>query len=92
MVLIIVYCVWSIYRSVALPDPQMSELTELLGEGADELIRSLTLIVYTAVIVLTAIFQGLNARYYFVRVARIQDYIRHTPKWVLDLQHATATR
>ena len=35
-----------------------------------------------------AIFQGLNARYYFVRTARIRDYVRDTPPWVLDLQRS----
>ena len=90
MAVIITYCVWSIYSTIALPDPEMTELTELLGDGAGELVQSLTLTVYAAVIVATAIFQGLNARYYFVRVARIQDYVRHTPRWVLELQRSTA--
>ena len=89
MALIIGYCAWSIYRTVALPAPEMTELTEILGDGAGDLIRSLTLILYAAVIVATAIFQGLNARYYFVRVARIRDYVRDTPQWVLDLQRST---
>ena len=89
MALIIAYCVWSMYRTVAAPDPQMAELTELLGEGTGDLIRSLTLTVYAAVVVATVVFQGLNARYYFVRVARIRDYLRDTPSWVLDLQRST---
>ena len=46
-------------------------------------------IVYSTVIVVTGIFQGLNARYYFVRAARIREYVRDTPKWVLDLQRST---
>jgi hypothetical protein len=37
----------------------------------------------------TAIFQGLNARYYFLRVALMKDYLRDTPQWVLDLQRST---
>ena len=90
MVLIVAYCLWSMYRTVALPDPQMTELTELLGEGTGELVQSLTLWVYAVAIAATVIFQGLNARYYFVRVARIQNYVRDTPDWVLDLQRSTA--
>ena len=89
MTLIIVYCVWSMYRTVAAPDPQMAELTELFGEGTGDLVQSLTLTVYALVIVATGIFQGLNVRYYFVRVARIRDYVRDTPRWVLDLQRST---
>lgn len=89
MALIIAYCVWSMYRTVALPDPDMAELTELLGEGTGELVESLTLTVYATVIVATAIFQGLNARYYFVRVARLRDHVRDTPPWVIDLLRST---
>ena len=84
MALIIVYCLWSIYRTVAFPIPGTAMLTELLGEGTAELVRSLVLTGYAAVIVATTIFQGLNARYYFVRVARVRDYVRDTPQWVVD--------
>ncbi len=90
MALIIAYCVWIMYSTVARPDPAMTELTDLLGEGAGELVESLTLTVYAAVIAATAIFQGLNARYYFVRIALMRDYVHRTPQWVLDLQRATA--
>ena len=57
MALIIAYCVWSIYRTVAAPDPQtMADFTELLGEGVEDLIRSLTLTLYALVIAATGIF------------------------------------
>jgi len=89
MALIIAYCGWSMYRAVAIPDPEMTEVMDLLGEGTDELVQSLTLTVYAVVIVATGIFQGLNARYYWRRVAKIRAYVRETPAWVLDLQRAT---
>jgi len=88
MALIIAYCVWSIFRSFARPESEISELTQQLG--ATGLVQAATLIVYTVVIVVTGIFQGLNAYYYFVRVARIREYVRDTPPWVLDLQRSTA--
>jgi hypothetical protein len=88
MALIIAYCAWSMYATVAFPDPEMAELTELLGEGTGELVASLTLTVYAAVIVATVLFQGLNARYYFVRGARLRAYLRETPAWILDLQRS----
>ena len=91
MALIMVYCLWSIYRAVALPGALMTMLTELLGPSAGELVQSLIVTTYVAVIVGTGIFQGLNARYYFVRVARIRDYVRRTPQWVLDLQRSAVT-
>jgi hypothetical protein len=89
MILIIAYCAWSMVRTVAAPDPQMAELTDLLGGDTGELVRSLTLTAYATAIVATGIFQGLNARYYYQRVARLRDYLRDTPEWVLDLQRST---
>ena len=90
LALIIGYCFWSMYATVAFPDAQMTEVMDLLGEGMGEMVQQLTLIVYGAVIVATAIFQGLNARYYFIRVARMRDYLRDTPEWVIDLQRSAA--
>ena len=77
---------WSMYRAVAAPNAQLAELTELLGGGLEDLVQSLTLTLYSVVIVATGIAQGLNARYYFVRVSRIREYVRDTPQWVLDLR------
>ena len=89
MGLIIAYCLWSMYQTVSQPpDAQMAELTELLGEGIEELVRSLTLTVYAVVIVVTGLVQGLIARYYFRRVALIEDYLRDTPEWVRELQRS----
>jgi len=64
----------------------MAELTELLGGDLDEVVRSLTLMMYTGVIAATAVFQGLNARYYFRRIEMIREYLSETPSWVLELQ------
>lgn len=90
MALIIVYCVWSMYRAVAAPDPQIAEMSEILGPDTGDLIQSLTLTLYGAVIAATAVFQGLNARYYFVRIDRLQEYLRVTPPWVVELQRSSA--
>lgn len=92
MALIIAYCLWSMYQMTSRPDPQMAELTELLGGDLDELVRSLTLTVYGAVIAATVLFQGLNARYYFRRVALIEEYLSDTPDWVLELQESAKLR
>jgi hypothetical protein len=88
MLLIIAYCVWSMYQASGAPDPEMAQLTEMLGGGTGALVRTLTLTLYGVVIVATAIFQGLNAHYYFVRVARLREYVRLTPAWVLDVQRS----
>ena len=89
MALVIAYCGWSIYRTIAVPSDGIDMLTESLGADVGELAQGLTVIVYAVVIVATGIFQGLNALYYFVRVARIRDYVRDTPPWVLEMQRST---
>ena len=80
------YCLWKMYPTTADPDPQLAELTELLGGDLDEVMRSLTLAVYTGVIAATAIFQGLNARDYFRWIEMIRGYLSETLAWVLELQ------
>ena len=49
MALIIGYCVWSMYRSVAAPDPQMVELTELLGSSAPILVDNMENTAWTSI-------------------------------------------
>ena len=44
--------------------------------------------VYCLVIMATVIFQGLNARYYYRRVERLEEHVHRTPSWALDLQRA----
>jgi hypothetical protein len=92
MALIIGYCLWTIYSATAAPSPEMAAFTadvaELLGEDIDGLIQSLTVTLYAVVIVATGIFQGLNARFYFVRVTRLREFLRDTPSWVVDVQRA----
>jgi len=89
MTLIIAYSLWSMFRALYVPDPQIAEITQLLGPGTEELVRSLTLTLYGAVIAATGIFQGLNARYYFLRVARLEAYLRETPEWIVEVQRST---
>jgi hypothetical protein len=88
MALIVAYCAWSLYRAIMFPDPALGEMTEILGPEGVDLMQSLTEGVYVAVIGLTVVFQGLNARYYFVRIARLREYLKETPSWVLDLQRS----
>jgi hypothetical protein len=45
--------------------------------------------VYGTVIVLSIIFQGLTACYYFTRRKYVEAYVRETPQWVLDVQRMT---
>ncbi len=90
MALIVAYCVWSIYLAIAAPNPQIAQYTEVLGEDLEGLVQLMTVALYAVVMVASGIFQGLNTRYYFVRVSMIRDYVQDTPQWVLDLQRSAA--
>jgi len=86
--IIIAYCLWSMYVTVASPSGEITELEELVGLSPG-LVTDMTLTAYGIVIVLTLLFQGLNARYYFLRVQQLKDYLEQTPKWVVDMQRIT---
>ena len=55
----------------------------------DQTYRLFVVAVYGTVIVLSVVFQGLNALYYFTRRKHVEAYLQDTPKWVLDLQRLT---
>ena len=74
MALLVGYGLWGIYMGLT----GTTELTALLKElepvfgPIGHLQRSLTLAVYGGVILLSIIFQGLNALYYFTRAEHVQ--------------------
>jgi hypothetical protein len=97
LALVVVYCFWMLYASLTGGDPLAElkanpELGELLGSGRgfELLYRQFIVGFYGLVILLTVIFQGGNAYYYFTRRRHIESYVRDTPAWVRDLQHATS--
>jgi len=90
MGLIIVYALWSMYQTTANPDPELAQMDAILGGDTAGLVAELTAYVYIGVIVLTGIFQGLLARYYFRRIAMVEAYVRDTPAWVVDMQRAAS--
>ena len=63
---------------------------EALADYYGDLVTTLTLAVYATVIVLTAVFQGLNARYHFARTQRMEDYLKETPGWIVEIQRSTS--
>ncbi|MFC1659905.1 hypothetical protein ACFL3S_00385 [Gemmatimonadota bacterium] len=85
MALLIVYCLWSIARTRTHSLAGMEELEEVLGP-VEDLAKTLAIYFYASVIVLTAVFQGLMARYYFARVGMMDAYMKDTPAWIVDLQ------
>lgn len=88
MGLIIAYCLWSIYGTLHHPGEAIQELEQFMGGPGS--VTHLVAWGYGAVIVLSMVAQGFNARYYFARVARLESYVRSTPGWILELQRATS--
>ena len=92
LAMITIYCGWMLYTSLTNPNaisPELRQVMDSVGE-LDELVRYITLVFYGLVIGLSAIFQGLNALYYFTRRKHIEAYVRETPEWVRSVQRATA--
>ncbi len=89
IVLIVSYCLWSMYQTLSNPITDIEGL-EAIAESVGGLVTNLTLAVYGGVIVLTVLFQGLIARYYFARIKRVEDYLRETPSWIVDIQRSTS--
>ncbi len=93
---IVIYCAWALYANLAGPsilatDPQTRALVEeSLGSvsAIESLARQIVILVYGSVIVLTLLFQGGNALYYFSRRKHVEQLLAQTPDWVLDLHRA----
>ena len=82
--LIIFYCLDAIFRSLGAPAPEVTQLEELTGMAPGTVGR-LTAMAYGAVILGTAIFQGLLSRYYFMREKPLREYLEETPPWIVEL-------
>ena len=55
----------------------------------EALYQQIVVAVYGGVIVLSALFQGGTALYYFSRRRHVEDFIAETPAWVRDVQSGT---
>lgn len=94
-VLLVAYSSWSIWDTLATPNPYLAEMqanpaaASTLG-SIGELYTTLTVAVYGGLIVLSIIFQGLTAVYYFTRSRHMRAYLEQTPDWVVRIQRATS--
>jgi hypothetical protein len=99
LTLIVVYCLWAIYAGLTGDSPFAAALAanpELFGGDngdltvwGDNLYRLCLVGFYGTVIVLSVIFQGLNAVYYITRRKYVQKYVAETPEWIRNLHRAT---
>ena len=100
LAMIIVYCLWMMFAGLTSEGPFAAEiaakpeLAQVLDsvDGLDQMYKLVILAVYGSVIVLSVIFQGWNAYYYFSRRKHVEQYVCETPSWVIDVQRATASR
>jgi hypothetical protein len=96
LALITAYCLWSIYAGLHgqhsyeaefRANPDLAAALGTLGDLGD-VYKQLVVLVYGAVIVLSILFQGGNALYYFTRRRHVEDYLLATPEWIRDVQRA----
>lgn len=87
MSLLVGYGLWGIFRTLTNPIPLIEELEAVVGPVGD-LIINLVLVMYGGVVLVSLLFQGLNARYYFARIKLVQDYLSETPAWIIDVQRS----
>jgi hypothetical protein len=91
---IVIYCLWMLSgtsaEAVGAFSTQMDSATrkEMLNMVGDleGLYKTASLALYGGVIVLSVLFQGGNALYYFTRRRHVEDFIAETPQWVRDVQ------
>ena len=61
------------------------ELANVLGMDFESLFKSISLLIYGAVIFGSVLVQGGTALYYFTRARHVHEFRRQTPEWVVDL-------
>jgi hypothetical protein len=90
---IVIYCLWMLSGTSAEAANAMSqfnsanerELLSMVGD-LEGLYKTASLALYGGAIVLSVLFQGGNAIYYFTRRRHVEDFIAETPQWVRDVQ------
>lgn len=89
MSVLVTYAGFALHKGLTAP----SELTAALGPDLGStgqmiqgLEHTLTIAVYSTLIVASVIFQGGAALYYHTRKRYLRDYLDATPDWIKDLQ------
>jgi hypothetical protein len=91
--MLILYALWQLYvgmstashyATLAGGDPQMAKMLA----PVESITRAVTIAVYVTLIAVAISMQGGTALYYLSRQKLLEQYVRATPKWILDLQRA----
>jgi hypothetical protein len=90
LAMISAYCGWMLFTNLNSFSSQMQanpELEEALGslDEFEGLYRLVVVGLYSTVFVLSVIFQGLNALYYFTRRKYVEAYLQETPAYVQEI-------
>jgi hypothetical protein len=93
--LLVLYAVWSLWgeyhgqgmlASLSASDPSVRDMLK----DYEPMMRMIALAVYGSLIVAVIAAQGGMALYYFTRAKRIEQYVRQTPAWIIQMQQAVA--
>jgi hypothetical protein len=94
--IIIVYCLWSLLSSLLSSQDSalIASASDALGMTAadvNQLGRVISIGIYSALIVLSILYQGGMAWYYYSRTKVLEDYLATTPQWIIDYQRGGGT-
>jgi len=89
--LIAAYCLFNIILLLTRPGPYAAamaaqpDIAQSLGP-IENLYKTCSLAIYGAAIVLSLLFQGGTAWYYFSRRKHLEAYLAETPEWILTME------
>ena len=98
LALVTAYCGWMIFTGLATPNPLANalaanpDLGAILGstDQIEALYREVVVSFYGIVFVLSVVFQGLNAAYYFTRRKLVEQHVREEPSPTVNRRPTTA--
>ena len=82
---IVVYCLWAIYKSWFHPLPEAAQVEDLLELGSG-FVATATSAFYGLVMVVGVAYQLGMYRYHKGRVRMVEEYVAETPPWVVEVE------
>ncbi len=94
IIVLVGYSLWNIHMAMIEPNQLAADLAAA-GVGANALADSIgdifvkaKIAAYVSLIILSVIFQGINAAYYFSRATHLRAYLNGTAPWIVDLHRS----
>jgi hypothetical protein len=82
---IVLYCLWAIYKSWFHPLPEVAQVEDLLELGPG-FVATATSAFYGLVMVVGVAYQLGMHRYHKARVRMVEEYLAETPPWVIEVE------